>query len=272
MRYADLHLHTLHSDGAQSPATMAARAAELGIAAMAITDHDTTAGVAEAAQAAAQAGITFLTGVEISAQLRDIEVHILGYGMEPGHVGLVHLLEQLRGGRHLRIDAMVAKLRECGLEVAPHLESVDADPTIGRMHLAKALQAMGAVAEAQEAFDRYLNPGRPAWVPLAAAPVAEAVDVIHEAGGLAFVAHPGLRRHTRKLVPELLTLPFDGIEAFHISYSAGRTDEYLQLAQARGLLVCGGSDCHGGIKGQWEMGKVQMPLKYAEAIVARLMG
>jgi predicted metal-dependent phosphoesterase TrpH len=270
MPYADLHLHTTHSDGAQPPATMVARAVELGVSAMAITDHDTTSGVAEAREAALQAGLLFFAGVEISAQYHDVEVHVLGYGVGVDHPHLVQTLAGLRDGRRQRIERMVALLADCGVDVREQLAAIEAGPTIGRMHLAKAIHALGTVATVQEAFDRFLNPGRPAFAPLAAAPAAEAVDVIHAAGGLAFIAHPGLRRHTRRLVPELLTLPFDGLEAYHTSHSPGRTEEYVQLARERGLLVCGGSDCHGGIKGQWEMGRVQMPLQHAEAIARRL--
>ncbi len=141
---------------------------------------------------------------------------------------------------------------------------------LSRMHLAYHLRLAGVTQTTQEGFDRFLKTGRPAYVPKLTCPVQEAVERIHAAGGLAFVAHPGLARGLRKLLPALLELPFDGIEAYHISHSPGRTREFVELAESRGLLVSGGSDCHGAIKGAPEMGKVRLPLRHVDAIRERL--
>jgi predicted metal-dependent phosphoesterase TrpH len=115
-----------------------------------------------------------------------------------------------------------------------------------------------------------MNAGGPAYVPKETMPLADAVDLIHGAGGLAFVAHPGLGKTTRKLLPELLTYPFDGIEAYHVSHSPGRVEEFTTLAQERGLLITGGSDCHGTIKGKALLGSVRTPVAVYEAMLNAL--
>jgi predicted metal-dependent phosphoesterase TrpH len=138
------------------------------------------------------------------------------------------------------------------------------------MHIAQELLAMGVTKTIQEGFDRFLKHGTPAYVPKKTLCSEDAVAHIHAAGGLAFVAHPGLSKSTRKLLPKLLALPFDGIEAYHISHSPGRTEEFLAVAAERNLLVTGGSDCHGMAKGKAEMGKVRMPYHHFEKMQVAL--
>ena len=274
MAYADLHLHSIFSDGADAPAAVVARAAALGISAAALTDHDTTEGTAAFAAAAKDAGIETLSGVEVSACFEGREVHVLGLGAAPDAEGLCRVLTRLRAGRWERVEGIIRKLKELGITL--NAQDVAAQSTVGaagRMHIANALKARGTVSATQEAFDRYLNFGRPAYVRKTLVPAAEAVGVIHGAGGLALVAHPGLGKTLRKTLPRLLELPFDGIEAYHISHSPERTAALLALAKDRGLAVSGGSDCHGTIKGRHpEMGKVRVPYAVFETLCARLAG
>jgi hypothetical protein len=235
---------------------------------MALTDHDTCAGVGEAAVAAREAGIELLAGVEISAGLGDLEVHIVGLGVDPEDTTLSNTLATVSEARRNRARNILQLLGREGIDVTlPDSVPVDA---IGRMHIARVLFDEGHTNSTQDGFDRYLNPGRPAWVPKATVPVTEAIGAIHAAGGLAFVAHPGLSRALRKALKTLLEMPFDGIEAYHVSHGRGRTAEYIALAEDRDLLVSGGSDCHGLIKGKTEMGNVRMPLRFYEAIRDRL--
>lgn len=269
--WADFHLHSNCSDGSDAPGVLAQRVAEAGARAFSLTDHDTTAGNAEAAAAAAQLGLVFVPGVEISSTFGGAEVHIIALGIRVGHAGLEEKLAWLREARARRSDAILARLAELGHDLRDDaaLAAPEGGST-GRMHIAAALAARGVVRRPQDAFDRFLNPGRAAYVPREKIASAEAIALVHDAGGLAFVAHPGLNKGVRKLLPELLALPFDGVEAWHISHTPGRQDEFVQLARARGLLVSGGSDCHGHIKGRCELGRVRFPWLHAEAILARL--
>lgn len=266
---ADLHLHTCYSDGLDAPEAVADRAAALGLQAIAITDHDTCAGIPEARSAAGARGLAFLAGIEISACFERMEVHVLGLGVAEAEPALAMLTERFASDRAARMGAILDALVEQG--ALPEAAAAGLDRArLSRMHIARLLRDRGVTRSAQEAFDRYLNPRRAAWRPKLLLPVAEAIAAIHAAGGLAFVAHPGLGRTLRRRLDALLEYAFDGIEAYHVRHSPGRTEELLTLARIRGLLVCGGSDCHGGIKGRVEMGRVRLPLAHYERIRERL--
>lgn len=273
--WADFHLHSTCSDGADPPENVAERVAAAGARGFSLTDHDTTAGNDAAARAAERMGLQFINGVEISAAYERIEVHIIALGIQAEHADLVESLSRLRESRARRSAAILEKLRGLGITLAGLEEdgSAAADgASVGRMHIAAALAEQGHVRRPQDAFNRFLNPGKPAYVPREKLPAAEAIERIHAAGGLAFVAHPGLNNGLRRILPQLLLLPFDGIEAYHISHTPGRTHEFCELAHSRGMLITGGSDCHGGIKGRRELGRVKMPWRYAEDISERLRG
>ncbi len=263
MPFVDLHLHTSHSDGSDPPAKVVQRAAALRIAAIAIVDHDALSAIPEARDAAQELGIEFIEGTEVSAQFGQQEVHILGLGIDPACVSLAEGLRALREARCTRAEKVMGRLRELGIEMDyAKVRAQTGDGVVSRMHIARELRAMGVIKSTQEGFDRFLNGGRPAFVPKTRMPADEAIEVIHAAGGLAFLAHPGLSKSTRKALPQLVELPFDGIEAYHISHSPGRTEEFLGLARERNLLVSGGSDCHGTMKKSPEMGKVRTPYTY----------
>lgn len=268
MTWADLHLHSTCSDGADAPAQVVARAQALGIAAMALTDHDTTAGVLEAQQAAADANIAFLSGVEISAVFEKQEIHIIGLGIHLDAPPLMRLLEKAANHRTERACRILERLAAMGVATRADLEAAmqGAFPA-GRMHVAVALRSLNKAPSVQHAFERFLNRGSPAYVPKELPAAKECLDAIHDAGGLAFVAHPGLGTTLRRRLGALLELPFDGIEAWHISHTPQMSHTFQALAQERSLLVTGGSDCHGDIKKEKPtMGRVRPPLECYQRI------
>lgn len=271
MSYVDLHLHSLHSDGSDTPTRIVERAVEVGASSIALTDHDTTAGVAEGRAAAAERGIGFLSGTEVSTHYKFREIHVLGLGVDEHNGPLTAALEGLCAARRNRGAIILERLRALGYDLNLEADAANApEGAFGRMHIARAMTDAGHVRKPQEAFDRFMNAGGPAFVPKETMPLADAVDLIHGAGGLAFVAHPGLGKTTRKLLPELLTFPFDGIEAYHVSHSPGRVEEFTALARERDLLVTGGSDCHGTIKGKALLGSIRTPVAVYEAILDAL--
>jgi len=272
MSFVDLHLHSTFSDGSDPPETVVERAASVGACAIAITDHDTVAGVAQGRVAAEAAGLGFLSGVEISAGYKFREIHVLGLGIDAEEAQFLEGLDVICTARGNRGQRILERLQEAGCPL-PEFASAQADSgrALGRMHIACAMVDAGYVKKPQEAFDRFLNAGKPAYVPKETMPLEAAIALIHGAGGLAFVAHPGLGKSVRRMLPELLEFPFDGIEAYHVSHNPGRVDEFIALARERDLLITGGSDCHGTIKGQPALlGTVQTPVTVLEAIQAAL--
>lgn len=271
MPFIDLHLHSNHSDGSDAPQCVVERAASMGITALALTDHDTVSGIPEAREAAESLGIAFLCGVEITAAFDKQEIHVIGLGVDIHCPALLELLHENEAARNRRAATVLDKLARIGFVLSEaELREHAHGAAISRMHIARALRDKGITRSTQEGFDRFLNAGHPAYVPKQLPPVLSAVTAIHAANGLAFVAHPGLGRNIRRLLPRLLELPFDGIEAYHISHSKSATGDFLKDAAARGLLVSGGSDCHGTIKGAPEMGKVRVPCECLPPILQAL--
>lgn len=270
--WVDLHLHSCRSDGADTPERVITRAHALGIAAVAVTDHDTMAGVREAGEAARGFGMGFLEGLEISASFECQEIHIVGLGIRVDAPGLAALLEASNRSRAERAWRIVDRLDKIGVAsrtaLEPHLNPA---APVGRMHVAVALAGLGKATSVQNAFDRYLNRACPAFVPKAVPPALDVINAIHEAEGLAFIAHPGLGNTLRRRMGALLELPFDGIEAWHVSHTPDMVHTFRGLAEDRGLLLTGGSDCHGDIKKEKPtMGRVKTPYACYERIAETL--
>jgi predicted metal-dependent phosphoesterase TrpH len=241
----DLHAHTTASDGRLGPTALVRAAQEAGIGVLAVTDHDTVDGLAEAEAEARAAGLRLIPGIELSTYWRRVELHILGYFIDPRHPGLLAFLASTRGARVERLHAMVARLFRLGLAVtADEALAETRDGNVGRPHLARVLVRRGYVASTDEAFDRYLGTDRPAYVPRPDVSIAEAIRVVHEAGGLAAWAHPGLHERDDAL-PELMAAGLDALEVYHPNHLPPKAGRYRRLAAARRLLVTGGSDYHG---------------------------
>ena len=267
--FVDLHLHTCFSDGTYAPEELAALARHHGLAAVALTDHDSVEGCARMAVACAQNGLEYATGTELTAEFYGYELHLLGYFLDPTHPRLLRELAKFQIVRQNRIREMVARLNH--LQVPLRSEVVFALANCrspGRPHVARALVQEGLCRSLDEAFERFLKKRRPAWVPKFKMSASEAIQLLHEAGGLAIMAHPGLNR-VDHLIGELAAAGLDGLECFHVKHSAAASEHYVRLARQYDLLVSGGSDCHGLSKGQPLIGTVRLPYPYFAQLRAR---
>jgi len=270
--YVDLHLHTRFSDGSDAPAAVVHRAAELGFRAVAIVDHDTVSGVSEAETAAREFRLGFLRGTEVSVTFDRKELHVVGLGIRLDCDPLLAALETLRQHRAERAAEIFARLDELGVSINPEeVKARAGHSAIGRLHIAQELHARGVTKTVQKAFDQYIGSGRGAFIAKESLPCGEVIDLIHEAGGLAFLAHPGIGVTTQKRLPRLLQLPFDGIEVYHSKHTPGQVTAFTELAKERKLLISGGSDCHGAAKGgPPDLGKVRVPYVHFERILEAL--
>jgi predicted metal-dependent phosphoesterase TrpH len=244
----DLHLHTTASDGRLTPSELVIRAAGAGLRILGVTDHDTTAGLAEAEGSTRAQGLRLVPGIEITAVEHGRDVHVLGYFIDRDNRQLSAFLEAQRADRRRRVARMADLLGSLGhrLDLAGLLD-VTAIPgrSIGRPQLADALVAAGHAIDRRDAFDRLLGEGRPAFVPRSGATVAEVIGTIHAAGGLASLAHPGLLRMDEE-IPAFAVAGLDALEVRHIDHDCELEERYRRLAVQLGLAMTGGSDYHGG--------------------------
>ena len=244
----DLHTHTTASDGRCSPAELIARAAAAGVDVLSVTDHDTTAAASASAAACAAVGIEFVPGIEITAVVEGVDVHVLGYFIDPDGAALSAFLATQRKRRVDRVRQMIDRLAALGI-------ALDADAVLlpseggsgkaaGRPWIARALVAGGHVTSTSEAFEKYLKTGAPAFVSRVGPAPAEVFDQIHAAGGVASLAHPGLLKRDH-FIATFAVAGLDALEAHHSKHSAEDASRYLALARTHGLAVSGGSDYHG---------------------------
>jgi 3',5'-nucleoside bisphosphate phosphatase len=269
MKFADLHLHTRFSDGTFTPEELAEHGARLGFATLALTDHDTVEGCARMAAVCAAAGIEFIPGTELTAEYDHTELHLLGYFLDTQNQTLVAEIARFQMVRQQRIHEMVARLNELGVPLkAESVFALANCKSPGRPHVARALVKSGLVSNLDEAFERFLKKNRPAWVPKAKVSALEGIDLIHQAGGLAVMAHPGLNR-TDEIIPALADAGLDGLECFHTKHSTAMSERYLEIAEKYKLLVTGGSDCHGFSKGKPLIGGIKLPYEHVEKLKSK---
>ena len=268
MKFADLHLHTQFSDGTFTPEELVLRAQQNGLACIAVTDHDSVEGCARAAAACAAVKMDFIPGAELTAEHADTEVHILGYFLDITDEEFLARIARFQVVRQNRIHEMVAALNQLGIPLkAESVFALANCKSPGRPHVARALVKEKLIGNLDEAFDKYLKKGRPAWVPKTKMSALEAVNLIHQAGGLAVIAHPGLNR-TDEIIPDLVDAGMDGIECFHTKHSTVMSERYLEIADKYHLLVTGGSDCHGYSKKAPLIGTVKLPYEHVEQMKA----
>ncbi len=267
---AELHSHSTFSDGVFDPETVALMCAEQRVAVWSLTDHDTCAGCPAAATAAADYGVRFVPGIEVSS-FAGRSIHVLGYGIDPGSSLVRDFSERRLVARHDRMRTMVAKLRELG--VAVELERVfeiAGEGAVARPHLAKALLEAGHVDSVDEAFDRWISDRGAAYVETTWPTVPEAIDLIARAGGVSVLAHPGIY-DADHLIGEWVDAGLDGIEVRHPKHSAADRSRYEAVADAHRLLKTGSSDYHGPdhLSAQY-FGDVELPSAWVEALLERI--
>ncbi len=254
----DLHTHSAVSDGTDSPSELVEKAAACGLDVVALTDHDTTAGWAEAQAAAGEAGITLVRGLEISTQHRGSGVHLLAYLPDPEHPGLVSRLGRILAGRTSRAPAMIQALNDAGIAIS--LDDVGERVVTGRPHVADALVRLEVVKSRDEAFAEWLNPGKAGYVDRYAAPLVEMIEVVAEAGGVTVIAHPwGRGRRDALPAAELAALKAAGLSGVEIDHRDHERpgdvrDELRDIATDLDLVITGSSDYHGTGKVNHDLG------------------
>lgn len=246
----DLHLHSLYSDGSATPAELAELAAGRKLTAIALTDHDTLEGIAEILIHGRNLGLTVIPGLEVSATHREFSLHILGYNIDHTSSELKQWLEPLQRSRKERNEKIIARMRQMGLNVhVDELQAISHCGQTGRPHIARLLLNKGIVDSMGQAFHQYLRRGAPAWFSRFSYSAAESINMIHRAGGLAVLAHPGQLDPDHKilplLIPELAERGLDGLEVHYPAHPAEVQRRLLALAKKFKLVVTGGSDYHG---------------------------
>jgi predicted metal-dependent phosphoesterase TrpH len=268
-RFADLHLHTYFSDGTYSPEELVAQAVGQELHVLALTDHDTVEGCVPTATACQAVGIEFIAGTELTAEQDGHEIHILGYAIDLQNPKFLKEIGRFQTVRQNRIREMVQRLNQINVPLqAEEVFALANCRAPGRPHVARALVQAGLVGSLDEAFERFLKKNRPAWVPKCKMSAADATELIHQSGGVAVMAHPGLNR-TDQVIPAMVDVGLDGIECFHTKHSVAVSEHYLQIAARFQLLVTGGSDCHGLSKGRPLIGSVKLPYEHVEKLKAR---
>ncbi|NTW27843.1 MAG: PHP domain-containing protein [Coriobacteriia bacterium] len=264
---ADLHTHTTASDGTLTPTQLVALAASKSVGILAVTDHDSVAGVAEATAAACEYGIRIIPAVELSATDGILDIHLLAYFVDTADTGFLSFLSQLRDARQRRATTMLFTLQEAGynIEVDDVLAIADG-ASIGRSHIGRALVAAGYAGNLSDAFGRLIGRGKPFYQPKDTKSPEDLVAQICTFGAIPVLAHPGITGADH-LIESLVQVGLRGIEAYHSDHTPEQTLKYSQLADQMGLLVTGGSDYHGSETRHIELGGIPMP----ESILTRFL-
>jgi predicted metal-dependent phosphoesterase TrpH len=271
-KLVDLHMHSTYSDGQLTPAELIEIAAKRGLAAVALADHDCVDGVDEYVDAATKAGMESISAVELSCVHRGRDLHILGYGMDAEDETLRNMLKKFVDTRERRGIKIIEKLSGIGVHIDTQkvLERAG-EGALGRPHIAEALVEGGYAKDFNEVFGKYIGENCPAYVEKYKMSPREAVQYIHGAGGLVFVAHPGFYLDDMDGFNELLEEDFDGIEVFHTKHDPATVAQLIGIAEERRLLKSGGSDFHGFV-GRDNLGEPKVPYEFFRKIKERLDG
>lgn len=252
---ADLHCHTICSDGTATPEQIVEMAATIGLSGLSITDHDSINAYKEALPLAAKCGIEMISGAEFSSVHNGTSIHILAYAFPLTSPVIQEFCKKHHQRRENRNRGILVRLAKQGMPVSEEdiLDPAKAQQTIGRPHIAQAMIKKKYVSSIQEAFRKYLGEGRSCYAPGESFSTQETINLIHEAGGLAVIAHPHLVSPS-KIVHELLEMNVDGIECFYANFPANANQRWMKYAEKKGLIMTGGSDFHGDIKPNISLG------------------
>ena len=280
-KFIDLHTHSNASDGSMAPAEVVRHAKAAGLSAIALTDHDTTDGLAEAQEEAARAGLELVCGIELSADY-ETEMHILGYFIDPSSPALAAELAELKRFRAERNRAMLARLRELGFDLGDEetvrLSGASSVANLGRVPMARAMVAKGYAESIKACFEQYLRSGKAGYLARQRLSARDCIGLIRAAGGIAVLAHPiQLRLETDALdalLAELVGYGLGGLECHYTDHDEAHTAAYLRLADQHGLAVTGGSDFHAENKPHIPIGTVyggrRVPYEILEALKERV--
>ncbi len=276
MKRIDLHIHTTASDGTLTPGELVREAARLGLAAVAITDHDTAAGYLAAAAEGEKYGLEVVPGIEISTKFR-AAVHILGYCIDVASPALEEVLDWMHRDREERNVKLCAMLRADGVDVDIERMHARFGDLVGRPHFAEVLVENGRAADVTDAFERLLNKNRPYFIPRQFLSIERSIEIIRESGGVAVLAHPFQYRlddaGLRELIEHCMASGLEGIECRYSGYSAEQSAYLEALAAEYGLVRTGGSDFHGAVKPEIRLGDgkggLDVPYAWLGALRAR---
>lgn len=264
----ELHCHSTASDGSYPPAQVVAMAAARGLSVLALTDHDTVAGIPEAATAAAAYGIALIPGVELSCSVEEGETHLLGYFVRAADPDFLAALDRFRGGRDVRGAAMVEKLNALGVPMRwERVKEIADGAVVTRPHIARALIEVGAASSIEEAFDTYLVRGRPVFVDRIKLSPADAVRLVRAAGGVPVLAHPLSVADLDATLAEMVPAGLGGIEAYYGAFTPEQHQQLARLANTHGLLTTGGSDFHGEVHAGATLGEAPAPLDVVDTLM-----
>jgi 3',5'-nucleoside bisphosphate phosphatase len=262
----DLHMHSTASDGSLVPADVVALAQRNGVKIIALTDHDSVAGLPAALERAREAGIRVIPGIELSVSEQNMDVHLLAYGFDVSDARMLEAIARYRESRHDRARKILSRLKGLGIRIPmEEVEEIARGGAIGRPHVAEALMMNGHVETFHEAFQRYLGHHAPAYVAKHTVSLEEAVEVVREAGGVTVLAHPGTLNRDA-WIAGLARRGLDGIEVWHSKHGPAEINRYREIARAHGLLMTGGSDFHGERTPDVSIGSVAVP----EQVIADL--
>ncbi len=265
-KLVDLHVHTHLSDGTFSPKEVVEYAGKIGLSCIAITDHDCVDGIEPARKTAVISGLEIIPGVEMTVQEKGAEVHILGFYPDLKDIRFLKKLELIRKSRVDRIYKMVEKLKKYNVKIDPEkIFKLSGPGSVGRLHVATILEDEGYVSSVQEAFKRLIGDKGPCYVSHFEMTAKDAIAELKRVGAVVVFAHPHLMGGDA-LIPKFIKYGLDGLEAYHSEQSPSVSKRYVALAEEYGLLVTGGSDCHGLNKGEVLMGKVKVPYCLVEEL------
>lgn len=266
VKFADLHLHTVFSDGTYTPEELITGARKCGLSAIAVVDHDTVEGVGPSIEASKSKAVEVLPGIELSAEFEGSEVHILGYLIDYQNGAFIKRLGILKKNRIERIYKIIEKLKGIGVGLNPDtVFEIAKNGTVGRLHVARALLKEGRVSSIFEAFQKYIGDKSPAYVLGFKFSPDEAIKLIRESGGIPVLAHPNVLKNDQ-LIPTFVKSGLMGLEVYYPEHSQSMVNFYLGLAKKYNLLVTGGSDCHGSAKPEINIGSIKITYELVERL------